>query len=140
MTLHATDLALVLLLVLVTFALCYALLVRKLRNVISERQLMIADQMAALDAAIQALEIRLAEHRTVASAKEKQISGETFGQEETGEQGESVTGEIKAVVAAAATAVLGKNQAIKSIRSVPTPWSQQGRVLVQGSHNLRVRQ
>jgi hypothetical protein len=55
-------------------------------------------------------------------------------------EGESITGEIRAVIAAAATTVLPKNAAIKSIRTVPTPWSQQGRVLVQGSHNLRVRQ
>jgi hypothetical protein len=112
--------------------------VRKLRQVTAERDLKIADQLGALDAAIQALETRLAERREVTSPERPESA--ITGLEEVQAEGESIAGEIKAVIAAAATAVLGKNTAIKAVRSVPTPWSQQGRVLVQGSHNLRVRQ
>ena len=38
------------------------LLLRKLRQIVTERHLKIADQLAALDDAIRALETRLAEH------------------------------------------------------------------------------
>ncbi|HEY2469965.1 MAG TPA: hypothetical protein VGI45_19260 [Terracidiphilus sp.] len=119
-------------------ALCYALLVHRLRRITAERDLKIADQLGALDSAIQALETRLAEYRAIESAAGTEAT--TGEQEQAEPEGESVSGEIKAVIAAAASAVLRKNAAIKSIRSVPTPWSQQGRVLVQGSHNLRTRQ
>lgn len=135
---HATDLIWIGLFVVAGCAVCYALLVRKLRQVTAERDLKIADQLGALDAAIQALETRLAERREVTSSERPESA--ITGQEEVQAEGESIAGEIKAVIAAAATAVLGKNTAIKAVRSVPTPWSQQGRVLVQGSHNLRVRQ
>jgi F0F1-type ATP synthase membrane subunit b/b' len=136
--LHATDLFVIALFVVAASAVCYALLVRKLRQVAAARDLKIADQLGALDAAIQALETRLAERRELIPA-EKAASGASTP-EEAHSQGESISGEIKAVIAAAATAVFGKHAAVKSVRSVPTPWSQQGRVLVQGSHNLRVRQ
>lgn len=139
MTLHATDLGLMALVVLVGCGLCYALMVWKLRQLVTSREMKIADQLGALDAAIRALETRLAEHRINASTETEALPA-TTAQEETPASGESITGEIKAVIAAAATAVLHKNAAIKSIRSVPAPWSQQGRVIVLGSHNLRVRQ
>jgi hypothetical protein len=28
---------------------------------------------------------------------------------------------------------------VQSVTAAPSPWTQQGRVLVQGGHNLRVR-
>lgn len=139
MTLHAADLALIIMVVVLGCAVSYALLVRKLRQIIAARDLKIADQLGALDAAIQALETRLSEHGDSQSAGD--IAAELAETErEPRAEGESIAGEIKAVIAAAASAVLGKHAAVKSVRSVPTPWSQQGRVLVQGSHNLRVRQ
>ena len=137
MTLHATDLIVIALFAAAAGAVCYALLVRKLREVTAERDLRIADQLGALDAAIQALETRLAERRDISAGERTESVPE---QEQTHSEGESIAGEIKAVIAAAATAVFGKHVAVKSVRSVPTPWSQQGRVLVQSSHNLRVRQ
>jgi len=139
MRVNPTDLAWMALFVFAGCAVCYGLLVRKLRQFVTERDLKIADQLGALDAAIQALETRLAEHRAASSAVEKQPSA-AIRQDDARAEDASMAGEIKAVVAAAAGAVLRKNIAIKSIRAVPTPWLQQGRVLVMGSHNLRVRQ
>lgn len=140
MTLHATDLILIALAVGVGCAASYVFLLRKMRQVSAERDLKIADQLGALDAAIQALETRLAEHRNPGSSAIASSAPAANEPEEARPEGESISGEIKVVIAAAASTVLGKNAAIKSVRSVPTPWSQQGRVLVQGSHNLRVRQ
>jgi hypothetical protein len=139
MTMHGTDLVLMLLLVVAGCAGCYLLLVRKLEQIVTERDLKIADQLGALDAAIQAVETRLAEHRA-AGAAENQAAPAALRNDEAQSGSGSIAGDIKAVVAAAAGAVLRKNIAIKSIRAIPTPWSQQGRVIVLGSHNLRARQ
>jgi len=140
MTMHGTDLALMVLLVVVGCVGCYALLAQKLRQILTERDLKIADQLGALDAAIQTLETRLAEYRAAGSAAEKQAAPAAARPKEAHAESRSIAGDIKAVVAAAAGAVLRKNIAIKSIRAIPTPWSQQGRVIVLGSHNLRARQ
>ncbi len=138
MTLHATDLLLLILIVGAGCSTCYALLVRRLSQITARRDLLIADQLGALDAAIQALETRLAERRNFDSPE--QIPAAPDEQKQRLQEGESIAGEIKAVIAAAATTLLGKRAVVKSIHSAPTPWSQQGRLLVQGSHNLRVRQ
>jgi methylmalonyl-CoA carboxyltransferase large subunit len=56
-----------------------------------------------------------------------------------------VTPEILVVIAAAVTAFLGKKVRIRSAKvlqspyEVVNPWSQQGRVSVQASHNFRLR-
>jgi hypothetical protein len=52
--------------------------------------------------------------------------------------------EINVAIAAAAIAVLGKHARVRSARRVPSsdavsPYTQQGRVIVQSSHNLRAR-
>ena len=50
-----------------------------------------------------------------------------------------------AVIAAAATAFAGENVRLRSVSMLPTAqeavsaWSQQGRAVVQTSHNLRSR-
>jgi hypothetical protein len=60
------------------------------------------------------------------------------------EEKDEVPAEMKAVIAAAAVAALGPKARVVSARAarpddVVSPWSQQGRVSVQASHNLRVR-
>jgi methylmalonyl-CoA carboxyltransferase large subunit len=61
------------------------------------------------------------------------------------EKAEAVTPEILVVIAAAVTAFLGKKVRIRSAKvlqspyEIVNPWSQQGRVFVQASHNLRSR-
>lgn len=144
------DLGLMVLIALAGCAACYALVVRKVRQIVTARDLTIADELGALDAAIQALETRLAEHHLIslasagagstgATAKDTEASGRAT-EVDPGSEAE-VTGEIKAVIAATAIAALGEKAAVRSVRSVPagaaSPWSQQGRAMVQGSHNAR---
>lgn len=56
-----------------------------------------------------------------------------------------ITPEVLAVIAAAVTAFLGKKVRIRSAKVLQTPyeiinpWAQQGRVVVQASHNLLPR-
>jgi methylmalonyl-CoA carboxyltransferase large subunit len=58
---------------------------------------------------------------------------------------EVITPEVLVVMAAAVTAFLGKKVRIRSARmlqspyEIVNPWSQQGRIFVQASHNLRPR-
>ena len=58
---------------------------------------------------------------------------------------EEVTPELLVMLAAAATAYLGKNVRIRTAKmlqspyEVLNPWAQQGRVFVQASHNIRSR-
>lgn len=90
---HATDLIWIALLVVAGCAVCYALLVRRLRQVTAERDLKIADQLGALDAAIQALETRLAEHREVTSLERTESAASV--QEEIQAEGESIAGKSR---------------------------------------------
>jgi N-acetylglucosamine kinase-like BadF-type ATPase len=138
--LHATDVGVIVLIAIAGGTTCYLFVIRKMRQIVAERELRIADQLGALDLAIQAIETRLAEYRTIGTARESELTVSASEQEDLQQAGESIAGEIKAVIAVAATAAFDKKVSVKSIRSVPTPWSQQGRVMVQGSHNLRVRQ
>jgi hypothetical protein len=118
-----------------------------MRALLAERQLKIADQIGALDEAIRALETRIARHQAVqateaAAAREPgsltEVAAESAPVNES-EQNAEVPPEIQAAVAAAAVATLGPNAVVRSVEAVPSPWTQQGRVLVQGGHNLRVR-
>jgi methylmalonyl-CoA carboxyltransferase large subunit len=58
---------------------------------------------------------------------------------------EEVTQEVLVVIAAAVTAFLGKKVRVRSAKmlqsscEVVNPWSQQGRMLIHASHNLRLR-
>ena len=60
-----------------------------------------------------------------------------------GGQPEELTEEVLLVISAAVAAFLGKRARIRTIRRVPVPgynpWSQQGRVYIQGSHNIWTR-
>jgi methylmalonyl-CoA carboxyltransferase large subunit len=61
------------------------------------------------------------------------------------QKAEEVTPEMLVVIAAAVTAFMGKKVRIRSAKmlqspyEIVNPWSQQGRVFVQASHNLRSR-
>jgi hypothetical protein len=57
---------------------------------------------------------------------------------------EDLPPEIQVAISAAAIAALGNHARVLSARRVPSsdvvsPWTQQGRVIVQSSHNLRTR-
>ena len=141
MTLHWTDLILVLAFVSVGSAAGYVVLLRKLKQIVAERQLKIADQLGSLDDAIRALETRLAEHHDLLAAPGpgQASTGLTGESEDTqgAAESESIAPEIQAVIAAATVAALGTDAHVRAVKSVASPWSQQGRVLVQGSHNAR---
>jgi hypothetical protein len=144
-TLLGTDLVVLLAVVVVGFAVGYVLLMARLKAMITERQLKIADQLGALDDAIRALETRLTEHQVQVpeSAQPKPAadvhaatmnSAESDDSEESGE----IAPEVQAAIAAATVAALGPDAVVQSVKPALSPWSQQGRVMVQGGHNLRV--
>jgi hypothetical protein len=115
----------------------YALLKRRLRRSVARQQLEAERQLDALTTTVKALEARVAELTRLQAGRMR--AGETAG-------AERVEPQILAVITAAATAFLGKNVRVRSARLAPAadddanPWSQQGRVMVHTSHNLRARE
>jgi len=138
MTLHGTDLIAIAAMIAAGFALCYVLLLRKLRAIAVDREMKVADQIGSLDEAIRALETRLAEHPMQTVVVNQSEGVQVEGAAEAHESGE-IDPEIQAAIAAAAVAAVGPNAVVHSVKSATSPWTQQGRVLVQGGHNLRVQ-
>jgi hypothetical protein len=138
MTLHGTDLIAIAAMIAGGFAACYVVMMRKLSTIVVERQMKVADQIGALDEAIRALETRLAEHPMPPSAVQSQVLRAEESSAEALETGE-IAPEIQAAIAAATVAAVGPNAVVHSVKPVTSPWTQQGRVLVQGGHNLRVQ-
>ncbi len=113
---------------------------------LTERQQTAERRLRELSRQIQALEARIAElsqssaprDAAAAQAKTAQTTAGTPIQAE-------VTSEIQVLLAAAATAYLGKNVRVRSARTLQSPygivnpWAQQGRVSIQASHNPRLR-
>lgn len=102
-------------------------------------------QIAELIASVRSLEARVAELSRMERAQEAEsITAAAEGAETAKLQ--QPQPEMLAVMTAAATAMLGKAARIRSARLMPSagenvsPWSQQGRVIVQTSHNLRTRE
>ncbi len=98
-------------------------------------------QLSALTAAFRALDARVAElSQRLAAAPVVATSPETVQHRK-----EEVTPEILVMITAAVTAFLGKKVRIRSAKMLQSPyelvnpWSQQGRVFVQASHNPRSR-
>ena len=103
----------------------------------SESHLAEENRLQSLGKTIQDLESRLAElSKTPAPAP-------TQTQPVVPEKKEEVSPEMIIVLSAAVTAFLGKKVRIRSAKmlqspyEIVNPWSQQGRVIVQASHNLR---
>jgi methylmalonyl-CoA carboxyltransferase large subunit len=105
---------------------------------VSDRQQSTEVQLTALTSAVKALEAR------VASMCQPPQSVAAITQSVAAEK-EEVTPEMLVVIAAAVTAFLGKKVRIRSAKrlrsasGVVSPWSQQGRTLIQASHNLRLK-
>jgi hypothetical protein len=139
---HWLDVILISALIVAGYVISYLLLMRRVSRIVSERQLKIADQLAALDDAIRALETRLAEHHAaselVDAARNLNAAAEEDNEVRDSES-ESIAPDTQAVIAAAAVAALGQGIQIRAIKPATSSWSQQGRVLVQGSHNARAR-
>jgi len=101
----------------------------------SEVQQAEESRLQSLAKTIQDLESRLAElSKTPAPAPTQPV---------VPEKKEEVSPEMIIVLSAAVTAFLGKKVRIRSAKmlqspyEIVNPWSQQGRVIVQASHNLR---
>ena len=143
MKMHWADLAAV---TAVAVAACAAsgwLVLRKLGRAESLRHREFERQLSSLDDAVRALETRLSELHSSAPQPldvETAAGAEDFAGEDP--SGEAVAPEIQAAVAAAAVAVAGLGARIRSLRAVEpnagvSAWTQQGRFIVQNSHNIR---
>lgn len=139
MTMHWADLILMLMFVGAGCASSYLLLLRKIRRIVTERDLKIADQVGALDDAIRAIETRLTEHHAATELIEAAQLSSLKDESRDEVESEVIAPDIQAVIAAAAVAALGQDIHIRSMKPATSSWSQQGRVLVQGSHNARAR-
>lgn len=159
MRLYWTYLAGIAAVIAVGFGIGYAALRRRLQQALAEQQQATERQLAALAAKITTLEdkvtaLSLVLEQQASTAPEFEMA---TGQESVpapapvavGQEGdlenEEVPAEMVPVLAAAATAFLGRKVRILSARKLQSPrqgmspWSQQGRVFVQASHNLWAR-
>jgi hypothetical protein len=147
MTLHWTDLALILAIVGSGCTAGYFLLMRTLRRTVLDRQHDLERRVAMIAEVMRSLELRVGEQFAPSGSTEAEDPGpeviQAAGPAEPLEDSE-IPDEMQVAIAAAAVAVLGPSARVLSARAVRpddvvSPWSQQGRVSVQASHNLRVR-
>jgi hypothetical protein len=149
LTLHGTDLIVIAAMIVAGVAACHGLLLMKLRVILADRQMRAADQLGKLDEAIRALETRLAQRPVQAAALEQSEDAQNRGkQAEAGgdsasenarDESSEIAPEVQAAIAAVAVAIVGHGAVVNSVKAVASPWTQQGRVMVQGGHNLRVQ-
>ena len=148
MVLTFADLVTVAALVVLGSLVAYFSLQRALRRIASELRQSTEDRVRILANAVSGLEKQVAEllaapHISTARASAMAVLAEEAVSQH--EKAEAVTPEILVVIAAAVTAFLGKKVRIRSAKvlqspyEIVNPWSQQGRVFVQASHNLRSR-
>ena len=126
----------------------WAGLSRAMRRALRERQWETEQHLRALNTTVKALQARVVELSRV-QAQQTQgtqtAAADVAPKHEEGERKEPVKPEIVVALTAAATAFLGKKARIRSARALPAEadtvgaWAQQGRVIVQTSHNLRPR-
>jgi hypothetical protein len=124
----------------------YLFLLRTVRQTVVEHQREIERRLNSLTEAIALLETRLAEPEASTdslSAQEIEAESSRDGVEPVlAREPEEIPAEIQVAIAAAAIAALGPHARVRAARVVHnavSPWTQQGRVSVQSSHNLRVR-
>jgi hypothetical protein len=144
-TLNFTDWGLILAIVASGCAVCYLLLLRKLRQSVLDRQREMERRVSMLAEVIRSLERRFGAENEFAVAPDANpeltpASARPADHQTTSE----IPVPIQAAIAAAAVAVLGPNARVVSARPVPpreevSPWSRQGRVSVHASHNVRSR-
>jgi hypothetical protein len=105
-------------------------------------------QLNAMATTVKALQARVAElgRQQAARAVVGEVAVITASAETASQPKQAQTKpEIVAALTAAATAFLGKKAKVRSAQLLPAPqdqagaWAQQGRVIVQTSHNLRQR-
>jgi len=130
-------------------AVIYAGLARAIHRAAQERQQEWHRRLSSIEAVVKALEARVAELGRLQSAHSPEIAVTPIvgsADKEAGGKREGVKPEIVAVLTAAATTFLGNKAHVPSANLLPSDsdsagaWAQQGRVIVQTSHNLRPRQ
>ena len=110
----------------------------ELVQAISERQQATDRQLSELSAAVKALEARIAQLGTPAAAAAPVVPAKA---QPVLPARAKVTPEVLVLLAAAASAYLGKEVRIRSARKLfshaegLSPWAQQGRAFIQASHN-----
>jgi len=130
------------------FAVAYLALRRSLRRAVSEHRQITDRQLGELTDALKLLEARLAELSPALAQRQLPASGLAMeaaagGEETLVPQQRGIAPEILAVITAAVTAYLGANARVRSVSTMQPAigaacaWSQQGRVFVQSSHNIR---
>ena len=140
MGLNLEDFAVIAVLVVAGCGLSFVGLWLTLRQTVHEQRHSIDGQLSQLADAVKALEARLGEP-AAAPADTVPVAGVASISPEK----EEITPEMLVVIAAAVTAFLGKKVRIRSAKmlrstaGVANPWSQQGRALIQASHNFRLR-
>jgi methylmalonyl-CoA carboxyltransferase large subunit len=113
-----------------------------LRQTVDAQKHSIDGQLSQLADAVKALEARLGEPAAAVVAAPAAPVAATAP---TVPEKEEITPEMLVVIAAAVTAFLGKKVRIRSAKmlhstsGIQNPWSQQGRALIQASHNLRLK-
>jgi len=149
MTVNAMDLFAIAAMIAIGLVGSHAILSWKLRATASDRLTKMEEHIDALDDAIRALETRLPKYQPQAALSEQPrtvltverpttFESVVLSADDSEESGE-IAPEIQAAIAAATVATLGPNAVVHSVKALPSAWTQQGRVLVQGGHNLRVQ-
>jgi hypothetical protein len=123
----------------------YAVMARVLRRAVTEQQRETKRQLSAIAATVSALQARVAELAEMQAQHAESAAVATRAGDSAGETLGAPEPETVAVLAAAATTMLGKKARIRSVQLLPAEqsgagtWAQQGRAFVQTSHNPRSR-
>ena len=102
-------------------------------------------RLGELGALVESLEARIAKLSPVAPPAAAPAQAKPAQAAPAAPAKAQVTPEMIVILAAAATAYLGKNVRIRSAKmlqspyEIVNPWAQHGRVLIQASHSLRGR-
>jgi hypothetical protein len=122
-------------------------LLRRVRRM-ADRERVLEGQLSLVDEAVCAIEARLGGEAVADERAGEGRSSAAAEAEREGMRGESIDAEIapeiQAAIAAAAVVAAGERVRVHAMRLVKSEaernaWSQQGRVLVQTSHNVRAR-
>ena len=124
--------------------------VKDVVQAVSDRQQAAERQLSELVTAFKALEAKVAAFSQSsvlppAAATVKPVAVASAQPQAAATKAGEVTPEVLVILVAAITAYLGKKVRIRSAKQLQSPyeivnpWSQQGRVVVQASHNLRLR-
>jgi hypothetical protein len=148
MKVHWTDVAIATVMLAAGSAVVFAGLARVIRRAVAERQLETDRHLNALAMTVKALQARVAELGASEQARAPRADADAVAgvaENMAGADAEEIKPETAAVIAAAVTTFLDKKARIRSAKPLAAEqngagaWAQQGRVIVQTSHNLRPR-